>query len=130
MYTYIYIYTAADILWHIYIHISRQLSYGRCIMADMVWQIDYGRYITADILRPTQTPICQQVHSARSSRLLHSNQFVATYHPSDPNGDDDAGEAGADDDNNAGDDASRRMMTMMILLRMMVVVMRTVTEIW
>ena len=32
----------------------------------------------------TKTTIPQQIYSARSSRLLHPNLFVATHHPSEP----------------------------------------------
>ena len=62
----------------------RLISYGRCIQADISWQIYYGRFITADILRITKTAIYRPMYNARISRLLHPDRIVAMHHPSDP----------------------------------------------
>ena len=37
-----------------------------------------------DLPRTTQTATAQQNYSSRSSRLLHTNPFVATHHSEDP----------------------------------------------
>ena len=69
--------------------VLRQIYYGRYITADILRQIYYGRHMMADILRHIyygryiKTDISRQISSARSSRLLHPNLFVATHCPTD-----------------------------------------------